>query len=532
MKRWTAILLAAVILTTCCACSTGASSAPSASDSNTGAEQVSLTRPLQSEQQQAANASTASAVRRYVEARIKTDAFVAADFQSMTDEEILLMVDELAGLWKTALDEATSAQSSAAELKSAIGGFGTGAQHLRATSSGGSYASLLENAAGAEFDPQTWAENLTKQYDAICGANTVKQLAAQLGVDAKSAYEQLTLAQDIIRSGATRDADYYDKLTKIAQVTKTVCKVGLFVTATVATGGGTLTALVASSATLGQAGAVIVGGTDCIVDVASTGSTIILGEDNQVTVAFNEALKDKLAPISAVVGLLTFNASSTGEQIAYIGDTLTGWFYEGKVLGIKVAGGPDGTSVQARPIDVAGASADTVDAALEESGFTPPSGETAAITPAPAAAGTVPAPSASNPAASQSPPPAEGAPADGAALTADELSGAYLVSLNAGELGNQSYTGDLAVTGNTAILTVDGDSQTYSVSGNTISAHLDTPCEQSGDVLTLGMRGDIVITFSRQNGVVVGTGGFSGVLIGADGSETEIELPYVFTKME
>ena len=58
-------------------------------------------------------------------------------------------------------------------------------------------------------------------------------------------------------------------MTKIAQVTKTASKVGLFITGTIVTGGGSLSALGASGWSLAQAGGCIVGGADCIVDIAN-----------------------------------------------------------------------------------------------------------------------------------------------------------------------------------------------------------------------------------------------------------------------
>ncbi len=56
-------------------------------------------------------------------------------------------------------------------------------------------------------------KNHAKQYDAIKGGKAVNQLAKQMGTDAKSAYEQLVLA-DIIRNEATADAEFWDKMTK------------------------------------------------------------------------------------------------------------------------------------------------------------------------------------------------------------------------------------------------------------------------------------------------------------------------------
>jgi hypothetical protein len=41
-----------------------------------------------------------------------------------------------------------------------------------------------------------------------------------------------------------------------------------------------------------------------------------------------------VAPVSAVVGLASFNRGNR-EQLAYIGDTLMDWFYEGKVMGVR-----------------------------------------------------------------------------------------------------------------------------------------------------------------------------------------------------
>jgi len=173
----------------------------------------------------------------------------------------------------------------------------------------------------------------------------------------------MALAQEIIRGQATADAAFWDKMTKIAQATKTASKVGLFVAGTIATGGGSLSALGASGWSLAQAGGCIVGGADCIVDIAATGSSIILGEGNQVTVGFDD-VKDKLAPVSAVVGLASFNPAETGEQLAYIGDTLVDWFYEGKVMGVQVDGG---RTVTARIFDSVGTVA--LKSALESAGY-------------------------------------------------------------------------------------------------------------------------------------------------------------------
>ena len=88
-----------------------------------------------------------------------------------------------------------------------------------------------------------------------------------------------------------------------------------------------------------------------------------MGENHQVTVGFDD-VKDKLAPVSAVVSLASFNSAETGEQLAYIGDTLVDWFYEGKVMGVQVDGG---RTVTARIFDSVGTVA--LKSALETAGY-------------------------------------------------------------------------------------------------------------------------------------------------------------------
>lgn len=194
----------------------------------------------------------------------------------------------------------------------------------------------------------------------------------------------MRLAQEIIHGIANREeaqaeVNAYTQSINIVQGYKTASKVGLFVTATIATGGGSLSTLGASSMTLGQAGSVVVGGVDCIVDVGSTASTIVLGENHQVTTSI-ENVKNKLAPISSVVGLASFSGGESGEQLAYIGDTLAEWYYSGTVFGVKVTETNEGgTKVTAESIDVSGLDESGVKSELKKAGFSTPEEEDTAL---------------------------------------------------------------------------------------------------------------------------------------------------------
>ncbi len=154
------------------------------------------------------------------------------------------------------------------------------------------------------------------------------------------------MAQKIIRNAADleeaqAEVNAYTRSINIVEGYKTGSKVGLFIGATVATGGGSLTALAGSSMSVPAAGAVIVGGVDCIVDVGKTTSSIVLGEDHQVAIEFQKA-SDVLQPVSMVIGLATLNPNDIAGQIALVGEGMMEWFNPGKITGIGIERAKDG----------------------------------------------------------------------------------------------------------------------------------------------------------------------------------------------
>jgi len=371
-RRFLALFLACVLIFSLAACG---------GQKTGGSEEikpVTVEREPEPQALKTANEATVIALRQYVYARLLTETFLTADAPAMTAEELSEMADELLLAWENAelfSSTATELTNQAVLLlemptvkqTSAVGQPQARFMTLAAAPLNFSLVAYAAE-SGRKIDPQTWAENLTKQYDALKGAKRYQQLAQQLGTDAKTAYEQMALAQKIIHNAAELEeaegvVNAYTESINYLQGVKTTSKVGVFVVGTVVTGGGSLSALGGSGWSLGQAGGVIVGGADCVVDIAATGSNIILGENHQVTVGFDD-VKDKLAPVSAVVGLASFNSAETGEQLAYIGDTLVDWFYEGKVMGVQVDGG---RTVTARIFDSVGMVA--LKSALETAGY-------------------------------------------------------------------------------------------------------------------------------------------------------------------
>jgi hypothetical protein len=194
----------------------------------------------------------------------------------------------------------------------------------------------------------------------------------------------MALAQKIIRNAADleeaqAEVDAYTRSINIVEGYKTGSKVGLFIGATIATGGGSLTALAGSSMSVPAAGAVIVGGVDCIVDVGKTTSSIILGKDHQVTVDFEKA-GDVIQPVSMVVGLVTMDPTSLTDEIAFLGEAMMEWSYPGKVTGIAVETTKKGNSlVMARLIEMMGQAIPDVERDLESLKLSFPKEEGAAL---------------------------------------------------------------------------------------------------------------------------------------------------------
>lgn len=278
------------------------------------------------------NQVTVLTVKSYVQARMLTDLVITSDISTIPREEILGLVQETLRAWAAtekmadkmvAVAEDTKVSFMESEKNSFVKGL----------------KSVFNNesviyAAETEEDASTWANRITGQFDATKGKNRLKQLGEQLGTDAKSAFKQLEMAQNILQGeAANEEGDLNQKWQKMAETTKTVCKTGIFVGSAVLTAGATTAA--AGAVTLGEATGIVVGGVDVILDVGTTTSNIVMGEGNNVSVGL-DAVKSKFAPASFVFGLNGFTDANMAEKISFVGESIVDWLSEGKVAGINV----------------------------------------------------------------------------------------------------------------------------------------------------------------------------------------------------
>jgi effector-binding domain-containing protein len=312
------------------------------------------------------NNVTGAALQQYIYARLKLEQLTQAEspeeFEKLIAEtiEAFEYADEFAEKAVKYADYAVLANEDNPQAKE------TGKVIKTAAAGAVSNPFVLTAYAAEEqpFDAKTWAEDITKKFDAGQAGQQVKNLAEQLGVDAKEAYNQLLAAQDIIKKGADADAAFFDTAMKAAMATKTACKVGMLVTGTIVTAGG-VGAFATGYATVGEAAVFMVNSADCIVDIGVTASTIIVGEDHKLTANLN-AIADKIAPVTALTGLhglyktdfskLGKITKLTDEAVGifdYVGQSLADYMYNDKVMGVDVSSKPGGkTEVTATAIDI------------------------------------------------------------------------------------------------------------------------------------------------------------------------------------
>ncbi len=364
--------------------------APDGGDEDRGpAQPVAVILPAPSPAEDVAQQAMAIAIQQYVYARLLTEQFITMDFDgTVSEEEVAAVLDQSTQAWDNAaalLESAAAitdsaqllldadADTGAAEEEGGTDGESAGGQgeatpgladlaqpaSLRFGGFGQAAAPLPTNPrfgplpADPSNDPQTWAENFLKQYDSIDNNQKLRTLAQQMNTDVANVHDQLELAKEIVFDGAMKSADRWEALQKAAMATKTAAKVGLFVTATVVTAGGTLGALATGSATLVQAGGILVSGVDVVIEVGATTSAIVLGEDHKVTAAMTD-FQNVTGPIAAGFGVVFPNLGSSdsavGGAVTALGGLIMDYLAEGRIAGWMVKKAP-GKPQQTKPAD-------------------------------------------------------------------------------------------------------------------------------------------------------------------------------------
>lgn len=343
-----------------------------------GTRMKTVTRGKEPEAMQISSQATAIAVRQYSYARLLTDDIASLDPAKTNRQELGKKIEKAVEAWKLA-DKVTSTARDITKRSVSLVEEGSVKQTISYQHSTPainlpslSTTAYASSPARPGTDPHAWAENLTKQYDALRGVKRYEQLAKQLGVDTKTAHEQMRLAQKIIHDQAGLDeaeaeVNELTRCLNTVKVYKSASKVGLLTASAVATGGGSVTLL--------EGAGFLASGVDAAIEVTETSSTIILGENNKVAAGF-EKLKDKTAPVTSLIGLANLNADSAKDVVdgvVYITDSIVDFIYEDRVLGLKIEQKNDGkTTIGGQIVEMPDVSPEARASAIKALGFVVP----------------------------------------------------------------------------------------------------------------------------------------------------------------
>jgi len=271
--------------------------------------------------------ATSSAVDAYVEASMLLEELMQLDITDIhmpvrpDDEHAVDMESEEAlaarAKYEDTLDKLRRAQKAWDQVLKAGAVLDAAAeQEIAALQSAGAQPVLQ---AASQDEQLAWAKSLTAHYDALKGANRIAQLAKDMGCDAHRAYASLVMAQNILQGHyANEEGDNAEFWEKTMIATKTGAKIGLFICATIATGGATATAP-AGYVTVGEAAGIVLGGVDCTIDATSSTCKILLGPDNKVVKAYDDAMKP-VTDTLMIYSIVTGGGSSAGEKMSCIFD--------------------------------------------------------------------------------------------------------------------------------------------------------------------------------------------------------------------
>ena len=263
-----------------------------------------------------------TAISAYLTASAKLDEVMAEDISGIRSDQTKL--DQVSGQ----LEEAVQAYEQVFEAGAVLGRVAGSA----ADSAGKDMAALIASQKEADSDIEElgmtqeeqihWAEELTKKYDSIQGNMKCKALGEMMGCDARRAYQQLCMAQNILTGHYyDEEADAMDAWVKGFTVLKGTCKVLLFVGATVYTLGASAHAagVAYGSVTVSEAVGITIGGVDATVEIMNDTAVLVCGRDK----SFEQLVERRTKPISEmcfVYTVATGGGSTVAEKIACLGD--------------------------------------------------------------------------------------------------------------------------------------------------------------------------------------------------------------------
>ena len=270
-------------------------------DKNRKTEKAQVNYPVPTDAEAVVDAASGLAVNYYLAGRAYLDAFINYDVSGLTEDnyaQYTALVDNAVRAFENA-DKMNAVLNEALDVfEQEENGEGPKAQQLSAA------ASLGITAYAAEMGSKEWAQSIMDEYAKAKPGYAIRHLASQLGTDAKHAYAQMKMAQDILMGAeSTQIADKANTAVKTATVLKTAgTAAGLVIAVATAPASGAL-------ATAVSTGGITMSGVNTVLEIGSTASILYTnGEDNEFSMACDKT-EAQLAPIGQIFAIAGVGAN-------------------------------------------------------------------------------------------------------------------------------------------------------------------------------------------------------------------------------
>ena len=304
MKKIISILLAVVLIATVFV---------GCGKKNENIEKTEVNYPVPTDTEAVVDTASGLAVNYYLAGRAYLDEFLNYDVSTLTEDnyaEYTALVDNAVKAFENA-NKASNVLNSALDVYEKE----EKAEGPKVQSGRISVPSFGMVANAAEMGSKEWAQSIMDEYAKAKPGQAIRHLATQLGTDAKHAYAQMKMAQDILMGAEyTQIADKANTAVKTATVLKTAgTAAGLVIAVATAPASGAL-------ATAVSTGGITISGVNTVLEIGSTASILYTnGEDNEFSMACDKT-EAQLAPIGQIfaiagVGTNIKDLASAGKDI-------------------------------------------------------------------------------------------------------------------------------------------------------------------------------------------------------------------------
>lgn len=270
-------------------------------DKNRKTEKAQVNYPVPTDTEAVVDAASGLAVNYYLAGRAYLDTFLNYDISTLTEDNYTqynALVDNAVKAFENA-DKVNGVLNEALDIyEKEENGEGPKVQKLKGAPSFGM------TAYAAEMGSKEWAQSIMDEYAKAKPGYAIRHLASQLGTDAKHAYAQMKMAQDILMGAEyTQIADKANTAVKTATVLKTAgTTAGLVIAVATAPASGAL-------ATAVSTGGITMSGVNTVLEIGSTASILYTnGEDNEFSMACDKT-ESQLAPIGQIFAIAGIGAN-------------------------------------------------------------------------------------------------------------------------------------------------------------------------------------------------------------------------------